>query len=67
MIGEFCPKVPALRIHPALRLKTWIVEFDAEASAWTVISPGKCRLCSQQKVVDDHIAGFLLSPLVSII
>jgi hypothetical protein len=33
MIGEFCPKVFALKIHRAFGLKSEVVEFGAEASA----------------------------------
>jgi hypothetical protein len=39
MIGEFCPKVFALNIHPVFRLKTVVAECGAEGSARTVNNP----------------------------
>ena len=36
LIMEFCPKVFALMLGPALRMKTVVVEFGAEPSTWTV-------------------------------
>jgi hypothetical protein len=36
MIGEFCPKVFALKTQQVFRLEPGVVEFGAEASAWVV-------------------------------
>jgi hypothetical protein len=41
MIGEFCPKVFALKNPPACRLKVVVVEFGDEASARNVTGTGK--------------------------
>jgi len=44
IIGEFCPKVFALNAHPVSGLNNGMIEFGAEASAWTVSDVGEGAL-----------------------